>query len=283
MNALKYFKWRLRHELPVSRVLITFFLMGLFSFSLIHPLLNIAQKLGIRVSPFAYPLVSNNPVTRLAMLSPALVLALGTSLRKETHALMLQKFTKGAVMGGSILYMMAAVLFFQLLFIFFSIIWLLPVTSWALEWGSGWRLLADPNTSAGFHRVFLPNALLMDNATAMGACTIAFLMDGAMLLLIWLILEIGSIRGYAQLGPLAAMIILVMDMALYNTYPVAFRKISPVSLSMLSTYYGEMERASGITMGYGLTFLAALMMLVLFLYFFSLRSAEKRSGESVHP
>ena len=237
MNALRYLKWRLTHELPASRVLLTVVLMGLFSFSLIHPFLNIVQNLGTRVTPFAYPFVVNNPVTRLAMLCVALVLAVGGCLRQETHILMLRKFGKRGLMGGTILYMLVTILTFQLLVICFSIIWLLPVTTWTLEWGTGWKLLSDPSMSSGFHKVFLPSARLIDRATAMGTFTIALLMDSAMLLLIWLILETCSLRGHSFLGPISSMVILVMDIALYNTFPVAFRKASPVSLTMLDSVY----------------------------------------------
>lgn len=276
LKAINLCKWSLLHAFTSKKSLFVLFVMGMFTYILVSPITNIAEHLGLRLTPLAYPLLVNDKVAHLMLLAGYILLLATIDQNNISQQAVLPRAGYCSAAIGRLLFIAVIALLYQVMITLLSQAWLLNVTDWSLKWGEGWNFLSVPSNTTEFHRVFLPSAFLLSEYTVIEVIWKTYLFEWALLVLLGIVsVSLNKLSGSAA-GTFTAMGLSLTDILFYNMFPIPLRILSPVSLSMLSTFQ-EPERICGITQEYATGFfLVALPILGIAYMYINLLWLKKR-------
>ncbi len=249
-----------------KEIVVVFVFIATYTWIFVNPLKNAAIAMRTRVTPYTYLFMINDHVVHLTMLS---VFLLFLAVILDDTSVLFQRMEKRgykAAAIGNLLFIIFAVVLFQLAVIFISSMIMMPVLTFDSEWGDGWKLLSVQANLKQFSPMFYPSTFLIEEYSAQDAAIKTMLFETAFLLSLSLMTFI-FINCFGKIVAFVWDIAVVLsDLLFYNLYPIPFRKFSPVSLCMLDTYQ-KPEIASGITEQYAVIVLTSVLILAVFVYF----------------
>ena len=277
MNMIRKEKQMFLGNITKKENTVVFALIAIYTWIFVNPLKNAAMAMGTRVAPYTYLFMINDHVVHLTMLSVFLLFLAVILDDSSSMLLCMEKWGYKTVTIGYLGSAVIVVFLFQLTVVIISSIIMMPVLTFDSEWGDGWKLLSVQENLSQFLPMFYPSTFLVETYSAQDATIKTILFETVFLLsltLMTLILINSVNKVVAFVWDIA---VVLSDLLFYNLYPIPFRKFSPVSLCMLDTYQ-KPEIASGITEQYGLTVLAAILILTLSIYFASSYLLFLKSG-----
>lgn len=253
MKAIVLCRWSLRNALTSKKSLFVLGLMAIFTNVLIAPLITIASYFNLRLTPMTYPLLINDMTAHLMILSGYIFLLATIDQNNICLQPIIPRGGYRASSLGQLLFLIILALIYQLMMTVLSQLWLIGLTDWHIAWGDGWIFLSDPRRTISFFKVFLPNGFLMSTYTPIETIWKTYLSEWALLIILGMISTSLNRLSRTALGSFASMGIALTDILFYGMFPISFRRLSPVSLAMLSTFQ-ELECLNGITQEYAFTF-----------------------------
>lgn len=162
-----------------------------------------------------------------------------------------------------------------------SHMWLVGITTWKINWGDGWKILSVPAYTEQFRKIFLPSDFLIENYSVMEAIWKTYVLEENLLCFIGVLSMMINQVTRSSLGLILVMAVSLSDVLFYNMFPIALRALSPVSLSMLSTFQ-EPERFFGITEHLAFRFYAIALPVAAVLYFLICTIWEKKRKDGCY-
>lgn len=220
-------------KLVRTRLLFLFLALLFFSYGFFRPILIIANRERIKLTPFLYPLLMNDHVANLALKSLFLpflctILVDGKEpLRQNKHELQAKISTNLiTIFLTSVVYSFAVQVA--------SVLLIAPVVEWSVVWGNGWETLMSPESVIKHGSAFLANSELIGKFTALGAYITSSAFDVLSLCFLGIVLLVVQETSNQAVGVIVASVFLILDMSIQNLLPPFFSKVSPLTRSMLA-------------------------------------------------
>lgn len=266
MKAVHIYKLLMIRMITSSRSLWTLGIVLVYTYAFSFPILQLSQKLNITVSPFIMAFLINDQASHIVLLSGLLFALIVLDFQKELRQPLLMRSGYISYAVGYLLYLITIIILYEFIAILLSQLWILPVTNWQNDWGTGWRIICSDAVLYKYHITFIPNIHLMENYSAIEATAISIGFECLLMILLALLSCTMNTITRSISGSLVSMTIILSDMILYNMFPISFRKYSPVTLAMLSSYM-EAEKRHGMTHIYAASYYAISLVVLIVSYF----------------
>lgn len=122
-KGLRVFCFQLKQELVQVRVLILFMILAVFIYSYLEPVANLAQAVGEKVTPWAFPQLMNDYICQMVFMVSAVFLFSTAPFEGKVHYYIVQRSGSLSWQLGNVLYILASS------FLFVGFIWILSVIS----------------------------------------------------------------------------------------------------------------------------------------------------------
>lgn len=262
-NVYKVFM--LRMVTSTRSLLILGLIIG-YSFVFSYPMQQIARSMNTTLTPVVMPLLINDQSSHLVLLSGLLFALVLLDFQRELRQVLLVRAGYISYAIGYLCYIITITILYEVSMLLVCQLWLLPVTIWKSDWGDGWRILSKGISLYRYHVTFIPNAYLIENYSASEAMVIS--VGYECLLMIALALFSNTINTLTRSvgGTFMSMIVILSDMIIYNMFPISFRKFSPVTLAMLSSFMAA-EQHIGMTQAFAASYYAIMLLILIACYF----------------
>ena len=90
-KGLRVFCFQLKQELVQVRVLILFMILAVFIYSYLEPVANLAQAVGEKVSPWAFPHLMNDYICQMVFMVSAVFLFSTAPFEGKAHYYIVQR------------------------------------------------------------------------------------------------------------------------------------------------------------------------------------------------
>ncbi len=144
-KGLRVFCFQLKQELVQVRVLILFMILAVFIYSYLEPVANLAQAVGEKVSPWAFPHLMNDYICQMVFMVSAVFLFSTAPFEGNAHYYIVQRSGSLSWQLGNVLYILASSFLFVGFIWVLSVISLLSRTKFSGGWGIIWGTLARTN------------------------------------------------------------------------------------------------------------------------------------------
>ena len=176
------------------------------------------------------------------------------------------------------LYMLVMAVLYVLSIGGIALLSLADVVQFSTEWGKIFGTLMQTGASqdAGIPMTF---SYTMFQFTPIRATVYSILLEIVCILWLGCVVYTGNLLLKHKMGVLIAVIYLFLDTVIANTLPRRIYQYSPLSLSQLANYNGDLER-EGVTLSYAVLFFGFSFLLFIVVIFFTDHMKRKKSGIS---
>lgn len=266
MKAVHIYRLFLLRMITSSRLMwILGFIAG-YTYAFSYPIFQIAQKLNITLTPFIMIFLINDHSSHTVLLSGLLFALTALDFQKELRQSLLMRSGYISYAIGYLLFILTVVLLYEVFALILSQVWILSVTSWQNNWGTGWEVLCSNDVLYKFHITFIPDPSLIENCSAFDALTLSICLECILMTILAILSSTVNTITRSVCGTLMSMVVILSDMILYNMFPVSFQKYSPVTLAMLSSFVNA-EEGNGITYMYAVSYYVIALSVLIISYF----------------
>ena len=208
----------------------------------------------------------NDHSSHTVLLSGLLFALTALDFQKELRQSLLMRSGYISYAIGYLLFILTVVLLYEVFALILSQVWILSVTSWQNNWGTGWEVLCSNDVLYKFHITFIPDPSLIENCSAFDALTLSICLECILMTILAILSSTVNTITRSVCGTLMSMVVILSDIILYNMFPVSFQKYSPVTLAMLSSFVNA-EEANGITYMYAVSYYVIALSVLIISYF----------------
>lgn len=265
-------------NLRSPRIVTLVILMGLYIVAQTQPIGDFARAVGYPVSPFAFCFLANDLISQMIMMAGVIVLFCDAPFRDDTYPYLVTRAGCGSWLVGNMLYTLVVALLYVLFLLVMSLIPLLPVISWNLDWGKIWGTLARTDSGWEFGVLLSIDDSIRIEYTALQALGVQFVLEWACVTFLGMLVYVGNCISGKQAGLWLAAFCVFFDITIYNVLSVWHNKYSPVSLARLSRLNG----AEGLTIPYAFAFFGiGILILATVCYLSEMKTYRRRLSKEV--
>lgn len=258
-KGLRVFCFQLKQELVQVRVLILFMILAVFIYSYLEPVANLAQAVGEKVSPWAFPHLMNDYICQMVFMVSAVFLFSTAPFEGKAHYYIVQRSGSFSWQLGNVLYILASSFLFVGFIWAFSVISLLSRTRFIGDWGIIWGTLARTNAGNQYDVPFTVFAYIVGAFSPVEATAISFLLEWACVSWMGLVVYLFNYITKKMTGILAASFFVFLDVMIYNSWTPKAYLFSPVTLAQLKVMSGN-NLSYGVSLKYAVVFFAVTIM-----------------------
>ena len=261
-KGLRVFCFQLKQELVQVRVLILFMILAVFIYSYLEPVANLAQAVGEKVSPWAFPHLMNDYICQMVFMVSAVFLFSTAPFEGKVHYYIVQRSGSLSWQLGNVLYILASSFLFVGLIWVLSVISLLSRTKFSGDWGIIWGTLARTNAGNPYDVPFTVFAYIVGVFSPMEATAISFLLEWACVSWMGLVVYLFNYITKKMTGILVASFFVFLDVMIYNSWTPKAYLFSPVTLAQLKVMSGN-NLSYGVSLQYAVVFFAVTITLLI--------------------
>ena len=217
----------------VILVMLFFYIRGLM-----EPVNNFLNAVNIGISPYIFPVIMSDYFVAVVILICYLVLICDAPFISRGYLFVVSRSGKKCWAVGESIFLLIQSVVYTIIVLLFLFINLIPNFSFEKDWGKAIRTLSATNAGEQFNIYPSFSEKVVNNFTASDAMikSIAICILG-----FWCIGLIVFILNYitkSYLGIFMGMVIIFLDIVIYNFLNLNWVKYSPASLMKLSTLTG---------------------------------------------
>lgn len=251
-----------------SKTLIVLLMLFLYIRCYTEPIMNFAREYDVNISPYLFPYFMNDWVIPLIISLGFLVLICDVPYIKKGYLFLVARTGKICWAIGQTLFLLTYSILYTITIYSFTVINTIPRIEWNSEWGKAIMTLVRTDASIEFQTLSL-STRIAENYTAPDALLKTILLCA---LLFWFIGMAVFVFNYLfknHLGVFIGVVVIFLDLAVYNLFDPIFYKYSPVSLTKLSLIDGSELWSPTFAYAFGTMLLCSV--LFLFVIILSLR------------
>ena len=254
-KGLRVFCFQLKQELVQVRVLILFMILAVFIYSYLEPVANLAQAVGEKVSPWAFPHLMNDYICQMVFMVSAVFLFSTAPFEGKAHYYIVQRSGSLSWQLGNVLYILASSFLFVGFIWVLSVISLLSRTKFSGDWGIIWGTLARTNAGNQYDVPFTVFAYIVGVFSPVEATAISFLLEWSCVSWMGLVVYLFNYITKKMTGILVASFFVFLDVMIYNSWTPKAYLFSPVTLAQLKVMSGN-NLSYGVSLKYAVVFFA---------------------------
>ena len=242
-------------KLKITENVILFMILAAFIYSYLEPVADLAQAVGEKVSPWAFPHLMNDYICQMVFMVSAVFLFSTAPFEGKAHYYIVQRSGSFSWQLGNVLYILASSLLFVGFIWIFSVISLLPRTKFSGDWGTIWGTLARTNAGNQYDVPFTVFAYIVGVFSPVEAASISFLLEWACVSWMGLVVYLFNYITKKMTGILVASFFVFLDVMIYNSWTPKAYLFSPVTLAQLKVMSGN-NLSYGVSLKYAVVFFA---------------------------
>lgn len=252
-KGVQIFKMQLKREGIQARILILFIIIAVFVYSYLQPVALFSEAVNIRVTPWAFPHLTNDFICQLVFMSGAVFLFCTAPFRGENYVYILHRAGSASWQIGNILYIVLMSLLYVAFIETVSVISLLPHISFTSEWGKIWGTLAQTDAISQYRVPFMVYSYIIGIYSPMKATGISFFLETACTMWIGLVVYLFNSISRKPIGTMLGSFFVFLDVVISNSWPASAFLFSPVTLTQLKALSGNNVQY-GVTLNYAVSF-----------------------------
>lgn len=253
-RSVKIMWFQINQNLTTVRVILLFLLIFIFIFSSVHPVCDFASAYEIGITPWVFPLITNDYICQLVIMSAAILLFCNAPFKSEAHNYILVRAGNTPWTMGICLYIMSMSLLYILVILAAGIAAILarlqPDTGWGQAWGT---LARGPRFYSQFGISLSVNDYIIGKYCPAEATVISFILEWACCTWLGLVTYFFNNATETMAGSVVAAAFVFLDITIENEWSYTFFKISPVTMAQLRTL-SSTHSIYHMTLGYAASF-----------------------------
>ena len=202
------------------------------------PIKDFLDAVGAKMNPFVFPLMLGDSFAPLVILIGYLVLICDAPFIKRGYLFIVSRSGKKCWALGEVLFLVFNAVLYTAVIWIFSIINLLPYIDWQSDWGKAILTLAKTDAAQQFNVTLFFDQRIINNYAPMEAMIKSVILFVLGLIFIGLVVFALNYFVKGNAGLIAAIILIFMDIVIWNLFPLGWIKYSPASLMKLSVVTG---------------------------------------------
>lgn len=273
-KSLKVMQFQLRENRCSMRTLLIFTLIGMFVFSTLQPVNDLAEAYDIGITPWAFPLLCNDYICQLVIMAGAVLLYCNAPFRSEAHTYILTRSGNTPWALGNCLYIAVMALAYVLFLVLISLLAILPHLEFSWTWGKAWNSLPGGDYRYTYGITLLVNPYILGHFTPWEALWPSLALEWACCVFLGLVSYCINDAAHSMLGSVISAGFVLLDLAVANAWYPWFYHISPVTMAQLAAL-SSAHSTYGITRRYAAGFfIGAISLLCAYSVF--LQSGKRR-------
>lgn len=251
-KSIRVFIYHMRSRFFTGKTAVVFLLVFIFLNRAMRPIAEYCFAVGRAVTPWVFPFLTSDYICQAFLAAGGVLLLAEIPFKDSNRMYMLCRCGTVAWQTGTILYTVCASVIYVVSVFFLCLLNLADVMSFSFGWGKILVTLAqtDVRFDYGVPVTFASSVLQFSPIKAAG---LSVVLEALCILWLALLMYIGNDLIGKKTGLLLAFIYVFLDGIIYNVMSRSAYRMSPVSLSQLSYFNGDMAR-EGVTMGYAFAF-----------------------------
>lgn len=242
-----------RHIFESVRIPIILAMIALFVWENLRPVVTFSEMVGINITPYAFPHLTNDYVCQLIFMAGAVLLFCDAPFEGKEYQYMLPRAGRLAWGMGQSLYIITLSFFYIVFICLISIVPMLGRMDISAEWGKIWGTLAKTDAGLSVGLNIGVTEYMVSHFSPAQAMTVSFFMEWACVAWIGLLIYFLNKTTDQPVGTAAGAFFVMLDICIANDWAVWAYKFSPITLAQINAYSGYNLRA-GITFSYGIKF-----------------------------
>jgi len=235
-KSVKIMWFQVKQNLASVRVILLFSLIFIFIFSTVRPVGDFARAYEIGITPWVFPLITNDYICQLVIMAAAVLLFCNAPFKSEAHNYLLVRAGNTPWTVGICLYIMAMSLLYVLVVLAAGLAAILARLQPDAGWGQAWGTLARaPQLYGQFGISLSVNDYIIGRFRPVEATVISFFLEWACCTWLGLVVYFFNNATDTVAGSLVAAAFVFLDITIENEWSYAFFKISPVTMAQLRT------------------------------------------------
>lgn len=255
-RSVKIMLFQINQNLATVRVILLSLLIFIFIFSSVRPVCDFASAYEIGITPWVFPLITNDYICQLVIMAAAILLFCNAPFKSEAHNYLLVRAGNLPWTMGICLYIMLMSLLYVILILAAGVAAILPHLLPDPGWGSTWGTLARaPQFYSQFGISLSVNDYIIGKYRPVEAMVISFFLEWACCTWLGLVTYFFNNATETMAGSMVAAAFVFLDITIENEWSYAFFKISPVTMAQLRTL-SSTHSIYHMTLGYATLFFA---------------------------
>lgn len=215
------------------RIYVIFICVFLYLHSILSPILSFCYKAGHNITPYLFPYIMCHPITVTLLMLATVLLFCDAPFIGAEQPYIIMRSGRNPWVWGSVIYIACASVVFFFLTILFTIIILLPVIEFSLEWGKVIGTFAQTSLASQVGLSIPFSQIIFTHYSPLKAMILAFANSCFISFVLGMIIFVLNLNYTRFIGTLGAIIPILWQMTVTKTW-VGFIKLSPVSWVSLS-------------------------------------------------
>ena len=254
-RAIQVMRFQLRENLYSARILLVFLLISVFVFSTVQPVNDFAAAHGLRVTPWAFPLLCNDYICQLVIMSGAVILFSNAPFESMLHTYILPRSGHFSWVLGNTLYIAAISLLYVSLIALISLLTVLPHIALSNDWGTVWKAMTSIEYRYEYSLTLTINSFITGHYSPLPTLLKSFALDWGCCVFLGMVSYCVNLGSKSMLGSLMAGGFVMLDIAVANAWWPWFFHVSPVTMTQLSAL-ASARSSYGLTESYAVVFFA---------------------------
>lgn len=277
-KSIQVCRYLFQNRFWTVNTLMVYILLVVFISYYIRPIAAYCLAQKVAVTPWIFPFMSSDYMLQIFMVAGAIFLLADVPFYEENGMYLLYRTGTVSWQVGTVLYMLVTAVLYVLSIGGIALLSLADVVQFSSEWGKIFGTLMQTGVSqeTGIPMDF---SYTMFRFTPAKATVYSFLLEVACILWLGCVIYTGNLLLKHKMGVLIAVVYLFLDAVIANTLPRSIYQYSPLSLSQLANYNGDLER-EGVTFLYAVLFFSFSFILFIIVIFYTGHMKCKKSGIS---
>ena len=235
-KSIQIMRFQLSQNLVSVRVILLSSLIFIFLFSTVRPVCDFAAAYEIGVTPWVFPLITNDYICQLVIMAAAILLFCNAPFKSEAHNYLLVRSGNLPWSMGICLYILLMSFFYVMLILVAGIAAILPRLQLDAGWGKAWGTLARASQFCSQFGISLSvNDYIIGRYRPVEAMVISFFLEWACCAWLGLVTYFFNNATGTMAGSVVAAGFVFLDITIENEWSYAFFRISPVTMAQLRT------------------------------------------------
>lgn len=263
--------FQLKQNVSSARVLLLFVLMSIFVFATIRPVNDFARAYKIGITPWAFPLITNDYICQLVIMAGAVLLFCNAPFESDIYTYILPRSGNTSWALGNCLYVIFMSFFYVLLIAVISFVAILPNLEFGMKWGKAWNSLSSGGFRSQFQIALQVKSYITGAYQPLKAFALSFLLEWACCVFLGLVSYwLNQLTG-TLIGSIVATAFVLLDITVANEWSPWFYHISPVTMAQLSAL-ASAKSLYGLTLSYAVKFFTITILIFIALNIFTMHA-----------
>lgn len=227
--------YSIKQRIINPRIICLFVIFGIFVWHNISFASEATTLLNLKINPLLYPFLSDDSVKQLVICAGIIFLFSDAPFIDKSQPYIIIRSKRTAWALGQILHIIIFSGVYFLIFMGFSFLIIMPYSTLATDgWGKVVNTLAQTDLTSQLDMGFGFSATIISLYSPIQAFVLNFLLNWALASFLGMLIFAVNLKFDKMIGPVVALVWLLLDLLIVNYLPYSWFKYSPLSMSRLS-------------------------------------------------